>query len=667
MSWIQKLYETYEACAGNKNIPDSGDLFPVSHTTQQAHIEITIDKKGIFKDAKVIANKPDQKTLIPCTEKSAGKSGIKPVNHPLCDKLQYIAGDFTIFNGIVTRGFINDPTEPFRMYHEMLTKWCNSTHKHEMVCSILAYINKKHVIQDLVDVGILSLDHESREKQILLEWKGEKEKTPLIFRVLPPGQTPMDSFIRFRVLSRDLLESGTWESLSLIQSWIGYYASIQSKRGLCFVSGKEDTLAEQHPAKLRHDADKAKLISSNDNSGYTFKGRFIDADQVVGVSFEATQKAHNALRWLIRRKQAFRSDTQVFVSWAVRGTDIPPLCVNTLDFLGQQEEIPENKGAGIGDVGQSFATRLNKKIAGYRTNITDSENIVIMGLDSATPGRMAITFYRELTGSEFLQRIEQWHSDFSWEQNYGKDLHFIGAPAPKDIAWTAFGIKVEGKNGIKLLNATVERLLPCIVDNVKLPKDLVLSSVRRVSNRIGLKHWEWEKSLGIACSLYKGINKDNKERRYEMSLEENRKTRDYLYGRLLAVGEQVESMALYYAGETRETNAARLMQRFSDRPFSTWKLIENSLVPYKARINSKTPGLLAGYKELLDGIHSLFTGDEYVSDKRLSGEYLLGYHCQRKWLHAHKREKGKWVEKTATDSENPESVEALTIHTYKEK
>ena len=142
-----------------------------------------------------------------------------------------------------------------------------------------------------------------------------------------------------------------------------------------------------------------------------------------------------------------------------------------------------------------------------------------------------------------------------------------------------------------------------------------------------------------------------------MALEEERKTRDYLYGRLLAVGEQVESMALYYAKEKRDTTAARLMQRFADRPFSTWKLIENALVPYKARINSKAPGLLAGYKELLDEIHALFVSDDYSSDNKLSGEYLLGYHCQRKWLREHKREKGKWILKDPTDLENTEPDE----------
>jgi CRISPR-associated protein Csd1 len=263
-----------------------------------------------------------------------------------------------------------------------------------------------------------------------------------------------------------------------------------------------------------------------------------------------------------------------------------------------------------------------------------------------------------LTGSDFLGRIEKWHSDFAWFQNYGRDkddkkkmIHFEGAPAPKDIAWSAYGSKVEGKNGIKLLNATVERLLPSIIDGRPVPRDLVEQCVRRVSNRAGLEPWEFEKCLGISCSMYKGFYN---ERGYIMALEEERNTRDYLYGRLLAVADQIESKALQLAKENRGTTASRLIQRFSDRPFSTWKNIEEALKPYKDRIRAKYPGLLDGYEELLDVIHSRILTANYTTDTRLTGEYLLGYHCQRQWFRAHKREKGQWVLKSTDDTDDQE-------------
>lgn len=248
-----------------------------------------------------------------------------------------------------------------------------------------------------------------------------------------------------------------------------------------------------------------------------------------------------------------------------------------------------------------------------------------MGLDSATPGRMAITYYRELDHTEFFERLENWHQNHAWFQNFGKDRKFIGAPAPRDIAEAAFGQRVDEK----LRQATVERLLPCIVDGIRVPRDLMESTLRRASNRVGLEYWEWEKTLGIACALFRGYHR---ERDYKMALETARTSRDYLYGRLLAIAENIEDRALYVSNEKRDTSAAKLMQRFADHPFATWKTIELALTPYKTRLRAKHPAFLFAMETQLDEIVSLFQANDFMADQKLTGEFLLGYHCQRQVL-----------------------------------
>lgn len=247
---------------------------------------------------------------------------------------------------------------------------------------------------------------------------------------------------------------------------------------------------------------------------------------------------------------------------------------------------------------------------------------MVIGLDSATPGRMAITYYRELTGAEFLDRVIEWHERCVWFQNYSKDKHYVGAPALRDIAEASYGRRLDEK----LRKSTVERLLPCIIDARPLPRDIVAACVRRVCNRSGLQRWEWEKCLGIACALVRG---SRKEEDYQMALEENRITRDYLFGRLLAIADNIEQRALHVAGEKRDTNAAKLMQRFADHPFSTWRSIEGALTPYKSRLRAKRPAVLLERDKLLDLVIGMFNTEDFVSDSKLSGEYLLGYHCQR--------------------------------------
>ncbi len=624
MSWLQKLYETYEQCADAPQFADAEHpLLPISHITQNAHIEIVINDQGDFLDGRVqvLAKGNEQITVIPCTEESAGRSGKKPVNHPLCDKLQYVAGDYSDFGGDVTVGFSKDPSEPHQSYLTLLSNWVNSSYSHPKPAAIYKYVQKGQVIRDLAREGILPLNSEG---SLMKKWSGDKNDAPKIFKSMPSGQSPGNAFIRWSVETTGDPLSATWEDRELMEAWIRFDASQNQTQGLCMVAGKDTLLATSHPKKLRHSGDGAKLVSSNDTSGFTFRGRFLDAAQACGIGFEVTQKAHNALRWLIGR-QAYRNGDQVIVAWAVSGKSVPDPLANSHELFGIELDQPSEEPVFRGDAGQAFGRKLAKLIAGYWVELVSTNEIIIMGLDSATPGRMAITFYRELTGSEFLDRLQSWHENVAWHQYYSKDIRFVGAPSPKDIAGAAFGRRLDDK----ISKATVERLLPCIIDGQAIPRDLMESTIRRTCNRAGLEHWEWEKNLGIACALFRGYFI---ERNYTMALEPNRTTRDYLYGRLLAIAEHIESRALYIAGEKRDTSAAKLMQRFSDRPYSTWRTIELSLSPYKTRLRTKRSSFLNEMEEQIDTVVSMFQYQDFVDEGRLSGEFLLGYHCQRQSL-----------------------------------
>ncbi len=651
MAWIEKLYATYESCKGNEP-PGSEPLPPISHTTQQAQVEIVIDGEGRFRRACVVSRE-DATTLVPCTEKSASRSGKQPVNHPLCDKLQYVAGDFVSWGGEVTSGFAKAPRKPHEDYLASLTAWAESESSHLKVRAVLSYVKneKATVVANLVSAGILPIT----DGQLLKKWAGARADRPAIFGVLTNDQTPDDAFVRWRIEDGETLATGTWEDTSLIESWDAYYRQQQNFYGRCMVTGEETTLAEQHPAKLRSGADKAKLISANDKSGYTFRGRFTDDDgnQTCTVGYFVSQKAHNALRWLIAR-QGYKSGMQVFVAWAVSGKPVPEPWADSLAvIMGGDKSFAEDKPklAAVGDAGQAFALKLNRAVAGYRAKLDPDEDIVVIGLDAATTGRSAITLYREFKGpDDFLARIQAWHEQYAWPQDHGADSRFVGAPVPKDIAAAAFGRQLEGKSGEKLRAATVERILPCIVDGLPLPFDLVRAAVHRACNRIGMEKItrgkryfedEWEKTLGIACALFRGWSK-SQGKEYAMALEEDRTTRDYLYGRLLAVADSIESYALGMVEKPRDTAAAQLMQRFADSPYSTWRTIELRLQPYISRLRSsekkKVRAFLASRGKTLDEIQCRFSSADFTDDSPLAGEFLLGFHCQRADLYGRHQE-----------------------------
>ena len=114
-----------------------------------------------------------------------------------------------------------------------------------------------------------------------------------------------------------------------------------------------------------------------------------------------------------------------------------------------------------------------------------------------------------------------------------------------------------------------------------------------------------------------------------MALDEKNTSRDYLYGRLLAVAERIEYIALQVANEKRSTTAERMMQHFADRPCSSWRNIELALQPYIQRLKNSRPGFLVNRQKELDAILSSFESNEFTSENPLSGEFLLGFHCQR--------------------------------------
>lgn len=645
MSWIQKLYETYDRCAGQPQF-DNNPLMPVDHAEQQVHIEITLSGTGKFRAASVVSK---ETTFIPATEESAGRTSA-PVAHGLADKLEYIApgrnGSPMHEDGLAKAEVSAKPSKkvkserevkdsPHILYLDQLRRWVASE-PDPHVEAVLRYIEGGSVIADLLQHNVLYADAEGN---LLTQWQTPGPQPP-IFKVLPATageRNQRAAVVRWRVeLSDPQGDAQLWKNPNVQHSWQRFVAKQAKEATLCMVTGETLAPALNHPKRIRHGADGAKLISTNDKTGYNFRfrGKFESAEQAYGIGSLPTQKAHSALRWLIER-QGYPNGTQAIVGWAVSGKPIPKVIADSNEIkMRWAEDVEQDSGDDIqsvallakykGDAGQLFAKQMNKMIQGYAAKLTDREDIVVIAIDSAMKdkGGLAITYYREFHSSEFLNRIRSWHEHMAWPQNMGKDRKFVGAPAPRDIAEAAYGRRVDDK----LKKSTVERLLPCIVDGRPIPRDLVNACVQQAANPAGKEHWEWERCLGIACALVRG---SRKERDYKMSLEEDRNSRDYLFGRLLAIAEKIESYALYLAKENRDTTAERLMQRFSDHPAATWRTIELALRPYMQRLQSSRPAALYVWKYLLDDVISRFEGNDFTRPGRLDAEFLLGYHCQR--------------------------------------
>ena len=642
MSWMQKLYRTYETVSGQTFSSDDEPLTPVGHTLQNAHIVIVLNGQGEFQGARVMP--PKTAIMLPATESSENRtSGEAP--HPLADKIQYIAKDYADYGG--------GKKAYFDGYQKQLQAWCASAFKHPKVQAVLDYVSKGTVVADLVHAGIFQLDSDGK---VLNKWEADGDAPP-IFSVLPKTKGEIEfgsALVCWSVEIAGDVHSETWMDQTVQQSWIDYLGSSEAQTGFCLVKGIDATISTMHPAKLRHTGDKAKLISSNDTAGYTFRGRFEAAEEAASVSTEVSAKAHSALRWLIGR-QGIRNGDQVTVAWAISGKEIPSPMQDTfeeidwdnLDTSSVEEEAEINRPSEneIGaidwsvNIGKQAAAIIKKKLHGYKKELKEHEQISLLMLDSATPGRMALSYYQEFLPTDYFANLDAWIDDFSWYQRHSIEKP-NGKKTDKQTLWAflppspfAIGYAVYGQALSDTLKKQLyARLLPVIAGgkNVPIPYDLVQQSFQTACNPNGSEHWEWERNIGVACALYKGWrarHHDLSQRRtYPMSLDTENRSRDYLYGRLLAIAENIESYALYLAEEKRATTAERYMQRFAEHPFATWRNIELALKPYQDRLRSR--GKDTG-TQAIGEIMELFQGNDFICDEKLSGEFLLGYHCQK--------------------------------------
>lgn len=678
MSWLSRLYHTYEQVKDNADAQLHYALMPYYHVKQNVQIIVTINDKGDFVSARLARDGngklKSQVTTIPATNDSATRTS-SPVAHPLADKLQYVAKDFFIKS--------KNKKDVFDLFEKTLTDWCQSPFSHPKAQAVLRYTQKGTLTQDLINAGIILAD----ETGNILYVKNASDYPDRILALLVKNGGEFDqgsAFVAWEVINADIAQGDitTWKDDSLFTAWQNYYASFDSKEGFCHVTGEHKALASKHPNRVLKSASNAKLISANDMSGFTFLGRFTDDDksiakqgyQAVNISAEVTEKAHAALAWLLT-SQGHEESGQAMVAWAIDGSKIPqpykPIVPQAMiedawsDFdseefadIDDSDEIEEqsSKLHHHKDIGSQFAHNLKKTMEGYRQKLTDNDQISVISLDSATPGRMAVTYYYEAMPDDYLTAIADWYDNFAWYAFYfdketNQKRMTIQAPTPYQIAVSAYGSRVSDA----VRKQVVSQVLPVIVEGHyrQIPKTLMDLCVKHACNPLGLENWEWEQNLSVACSLYRGYYnrlKNDKKRSYTVALQENYTSRDYLYGRLLAIAEDIESLALYVAGENRVTTAQRYMQQFANRPFSTWRNIELSLDPYMKRLKNNRPDYLFNKQNLLNDVMSKFDINDFNNDGQLSGEFLLGYHCQKMAFYLTKTAK-KTDEKTNIETQ----------------
>lgn len=616
MSWMQKLCETYDNCYGKKDAQE-GDvpLLPIAHTTFIANIDVYLDEKGNFLRAVPISDRREARTVVPCTEESGSRtSGAAAL--PLCDYTKYVASDLQAHTA-------KDVGSHFDLYRKQLKQWCDSEFGNDRLRAVLAYVDKGTVVSDLIREHVLIADDDG-----MLETEFKEIKKPDLYKNFS-GFSPDKAFLRWHVEVPGRPGSALCGDREIQESWSKYYVAEMAKdksrpAQLDMVSGQMAVPATTHLAKLRSDGDSAKLISSNDTTGYTYRGRFQTAAEACTVGYVSSQKAHIALRWLISR-QGLRVGDWCFVCWSTHGNEVLDVADSLESGLFGGVISGKEKERAVTD--EELAELLNKRLTGSNSVPVNTRDIVMLSMNSASKGRLSILFYRELTAAEYAERVGEWYRTCSWPcritvwANDGTKDH----TAVRGTFPPSFGRIIQNAYGKNADDAVKQnayaRLTQCVADGAALPADIVQNVIRRAGRPESFdSDGEWQDCLTTACALYRKVKI---KEAYKMVLDRERKTRSYLYGRLLAVADVTEYSAMARE-EKRQTNAKRLMTKFSERPYSTWKIIDESLAPYWARLGGR--GLR--FEKEIQAIMDIFTPEDFTNNHPLEGEYLLAYYTE---------------------------------------
>lgn len=574
MGLLQKAVETYGAMAHRAGQVFEGEnepLAPISHIMARPQIIITLDQSGNFAAAQVL-DKNTPKIIIPATEESAGRT-VKAAElpHPLCDYLRYLLPQNQV---------------EYQHYISQLSTWANSSHTHPKLHAVLNYVQGGTILENLRQAGI-----------------DAEEKAMVCWVVNGLGES---------------LNGPCWTDRTLMNAFIDYYHEKRTDTppALCMISGELEMPAGQHPKGIVPISGNAKLISANDSSGFTYRGRFDDAAQAATVGYAASQKAHSVLRWLVAN-QSVSFGGRTFLCWNPQGIQVP----RVTGPMGRRSGTAQRAANP-----SQYQKQLREALSGWKEDLPQSAGVVIAAFDAATTGRLAVTYYNELLASDFLDRLHDWEASCCWEDGpYG-----IQSPSLFQIVSWAFGTPRNGKAEMddRILSQQMQRLVACRVDKAPFPLDIERALAEKASHLLLYEGENRQKLLFTACAAIRKYHCDHLKEEWDMALDKNCSDRSYLFGRLLAIADAIENNT-YTDEDRRETNAIRMQKAFTLRPMTTWSALWDKLRPYNKRLAQSKPGLYRYYHSVIDDILNRLSPFDPTLNQKLNDIYLLGYSHQR--------------------------------------
>lgn len=610
MTIFQELADVYDRNAhlagqftdGNSNLT----LLPMAHVSVNIPVEVQLNEKLDVISVRFL-DKKDQVTVIPATIQAANRSSA-PAAFPLQDKVKYVAADYAQYA---------KDREKAAAYHNqyvtVLDEWADSDEAPAQVKLLAQYIHRGHVLESIKP------------------FVSEKEWQTLITG---------EPFIRFNIANDT--EVPMWRDLALFKAWSDHYLNElnAADKQLDYISGHLMATTKLVEKNINPATSGAKLISANDSANFTYRGMFHD-DDFYTVGYETSQKVMHALKWLIQR-QGYLVDSRAFLAWTSRDdnqavSDTITMLMNPFVVQSMQEQITqqaETAQQSQADTGQQVAQNYNQRLLGRVSQIDVNEPVNILMLDAATTGRMAIVYYDILNSGELKNNIVQWGKFATADIPNTANKH---TPSFMDLIRGAYQYGGSGQRINTISKQLLTRMMTAVIHGRELPNDLMRNFAHRLRNPAGYSNVNRGKASGrqaweIDLRNFVAAQNYQLEVTTAMALDEKVTDRSYLFGRLLAIADSIETMTLRQrtaAGSAlseRQTVALRFLTNFIEQPATTWERIWSSV--NRSYLNRMGASSQAYYMKKFGEINEVL-GLAGMTDEPLSPLVFTGFFDQR--------------------------------------
>ncbi len=629
MNLMNALLETYDfalenGLVDNHELAEKGQvLLPVYHSNRRSNgndiFEIRLDENSNAIGGRFLDK--DEIIVFPITEDSITRSGSKIAPHAICDELSYLSEEI-------------DPKknkEYLQGIDELLD--FEKDYNNENFRVIGEYIKKQTILEDVIRFFVGGASY------------GIDDKFNLEYEVEDKGKVKRQSiklgkiFITFKIEKLLAGDIPLTRDIGLHKFYIDY---IGDKNGstkelrYCNITGELHYCIERHRGIIGN----AKLISIS-NKKETYYGRFKKGEHIYNISYEASQKVHNMLKYLIDSydHKRYIGGGAYIVNWLSH--DLDKGSIGLISDLDDEDDLEE---VTMSQLGGKVSTKMGKYFLGDDGEFNTEGDFYILIIEKISNGRVSVKYFRRLSRSEAYDRVMAWYESVKWNF-YNKDK----SPSIYQIVNFIYGqenskgyLSCENK---ELMRSSIERLVPCIIDSRKIPRDMSRAAFYKLSNKHSYKK-TWNTALNIGCSLIKKHKNDYEnyviDHNKISEVKQLKESKSFYYGKLMAIYEKIEldatkTRANEGGGKNRKkdyriTNSDRLWNSMIRTPERTRFILESKIKPYMNMLKKNNPGTYVFFDKLITEITLellKLDGDNKESKGSLNEDFILGYYYQK--------------------------------------